>query len=236
MSKLNKKLIVTTNIKGLSYGKFRSKTKGMVQAQEDNPGVVTGLDPIASVVKGKIQGIDDKVAERKAIEQKKKDLTGEINDGITEVTNIMNDNWGPQVQKAANGDVNFVKLFGFGVKGLDDGESEPEVTIENSIPSIINIKSSSHLQQELEAINNITKKVGLPKGAKELAIFIFIGTSEPSDISKMRYLGATKRGKISHNFALDDAGKTAFYIAVYTSKATGKPVATTSIIAKLVII
>ncbi|MEI8204461.1 MAG: hypothetical protein WCH34_15675 [Bacteroidota bacterium] len=235
MKKLLKKLIVTVNLKNLPFGKFMTKSKAMVKAQEDNPGMVTGLDPAATVVKAKLVLIDNKNTERKNLEQTKKELTGEINTLRNDVTNILTDSWAGEVQKASNGDVDFVKLFGFGVKGIDDGHSEPEVTIANSIPLISEVLNTRHLHQDVSIINSSTKSIALPKGAKECVIFLLIGTTEPSDISQMQYQGATQKGKFSHDFKSDEAGKTAYYIAVYTSKATGKPVATASVLAKLLI-
>ena len=158
------KLIVTVKLKGLSLGRFLTKTKAMVKAQEDNPTMVPGLDPDAPTVKLKIKAIDDKNTERKVLVQKVKDLTGEIKDLITEVTNIMTSDWAPAIQKAADGDANFVKTLCFSSKGED--KTPPVVTINNSIPTIINLTTNQSLKQEMEVINSNTKGSRLPAGAK----------------------------------------------------------------------
>ena len=93
-----------------------------------------------------------------------------------------------------------------------------------------------HLQADLEIINDASKDALLPYGAKDLIVFLYFGDTEPTDIKKMQYLGTTKKGKITHHFNVDDIGKTVWFIAVYESKETGKPLANTSPAKKAVVI
>ncbi|MEI8202297.1 MAG: hypothetical protein WCH34_04750 [Bacteroidota bacterium] len=219
------KLIVTANVSDLSEPDWLENAKAKVQAMIDNDTIVPSINPTALAVKGRLTLMDAEILKRDNLGDQIKQCTINIQSYRSEITGNFTNSWANQIQVAVNGDEGKVKLLHFGVKHSDD--TTPEVTIENSLPSILKV-NNSHLEIGLEIINDTTKNNALPFGAKDLIVFLSIGNTEPTDIKTMQYLGVVKKGKISHNFAKEDIGKTAWFIAVYDSKETGKPVAKTS--------
>ena len=217
---LVRKFILTANLSGLSEDDFMKNVKGKLKAQVDNPTIVTGLSPTSTVVDGKVTAMDALFEERTSLLAELRQNTKDIRSGMTELNDIMVDQWMPQILKAISGNEGKARLLGYGVKGTNEAPSDP-VTVNNSHLVIVNVDISVHLQHTIEVINNVTKNTKLPIDADHIDVYMLIGgETAPVDIKKMQYLGVAKRGKIKNTFLPDQLGLSVWYIAVYVSKKT----------------
>ena len=217
---LEHKLIVTTNQKGMTTQETLQDSKDKCNAAIANPTIAPNLDPTPADVNVEILKLVNFINEQDALRTALKGKTAEVNSQVKVIKNIFVNHWVPGIQIADEITVAKVKKLKFGVKGVDDGHAEPAWTVENSLPSIIKVINSSSLHYELEIINDGTKGVGLPKGADGLYILLFIGETEPTDISQMQNLGVASRGKFPFTFPAAKKGLTAFFSAVYLNKKT----------------
>ncbi|MEI8202529.1 MAG: hypothetical protein WCH34_05925 [Bacteroidota bacterium] len=215
---LEHKLIVTTNQKGMTTQETLQDSKDKYNAAIANPTIVPNLDPTPTEVNVEILKLVTFINEQDALRTALKGKTSEVNSQVKLIKNIFVSRWANEIQNADEITVAKVKKMKFGVKGVDDGHSEPEWTVENSLPSIIKVINTSSLHYELEIINDGTKGVGLPKGADGLYILLFIGDTEPTDISQMQNLGMAGRGKFPFTFPAAKKGLNAFFSAAYLNK------------------
>jgi hypothetical protein len=217
-----KKLILTTNFAGLTEDEFIEKVVNMIKAEIDNPALVPGLTPAPDDVQAKVDEIKTLKQENKQMKQKQKDNTGKIKDLKKDIKNDLTSKWANQAQNAPGMDKNKAALLGFGSKGLDDGHSEPSVNINNSNPEIAIVDASRHLQLMLTIHNNVTGKIGLPKDAKGIDIYMFMGKDEPVDFRKSgTYVGRAKRGKRTIKFAEDQMGLIVWFYVIYVPRNAG---------------
>jgi hypothetical protein len=213
-----KKLILTTNFKDMTVEEIIAKIKAMIKAEVDNPTYVPDIKPAPDEVTTKLTQVENLTLANKVLMQQHKDNTGKIKDIIKDVKNDMTSKWANQAQNAPNMDKNRAASLGFGVKGIDDGHAEPEVTVTNSHPGIQKIDLNSPQVHTLFFRNNITGKRGLPKDAREIEVYAFIGAEPPDDYKKMTYLGPAVKGKYINRFTPDQAGQTVWYFAIYAPR------------------
>ena len=222
--KLDKKLIVTVNLKGLSGPKFQSKVTAMATAAHNNPNVVPGLTPTPDDVLTMIGDRENLVLQREALRKSLKSVTEKIHKADTAIKDVITSKWANTVQNTIGTDVGKAKLLGFGIKGVDNGHSDDLVgKASESFPHFSEIEISGSLRHILHIRNNITGKAKLPPDAKHINIYQQIGGDEPTDISQMKYIGIATSGKYVADFKPEDKGKTVYYIAVYIDKKTLKP-------------
>lgn len=210
-----KKLILTTNFKGMSDEQIIEKVKAMIKAEVDHPTYVPGLNPAPDDVTTKLTEVENLTLANKVLMQQHKDNAGKIKDIMKDVKNDMTSKWANQAQNAPNMDKNRAASLGFGVKGIDDGHAEPEVSVTNSHPGITKIDLNSPQVHTLFFRNNITGKRGLPKDAREIEVYAFIGAEPPDDYKKMTYLGPAVKGKYTNYFTPAQAGQVVWYFAIY---------------------
>lgn len=219
--KLNKKLVVVTNQKGLTESEKIQDSKEKVDAQIEFSTYVPGITPTPASVQSTLDGIDDNVLKRAHALEQAMGYTGLINADIEKVQNIFVDQWCKQIQSAPGIDVNKVKQLKFGIKGIYDGQSVPSVTVENSYVQLDDYVVATHLKHQLNMANSTTKKTSAPEDADGIDVYMFFGENAPADYREMKYLGRAKNGKITVNFTDGDVGKTVWYFAIYIPKKDG---------------
>ena len=218
---LNYKLIVTALLDNLTEDDFRDRVKALIQAEVDNPTIIPGLSPTAAAETTKVVALDALYLKRDSLIQQQKTNTGQIYALVKEITDDITSKWVPQVQTAVAGDENLVKLLGFGIKGEDNQQSEPEVSVSNSKPDITFVDINHYLQIALTIRNNVTGKIGLPFDAKRLDIYMSFLYEQPLTLSKMQYVGSATRGKFTVHFPPEQLHQTVWFIAVYVPKTAG---------------
>ena len=217
---LVRKFLLTANLSGLTEEDFMKNVKGKVKAQADNPTIVAGLTPPVDEVNHKVADLDTLFAKRTSLLSQLRQNTKDIKNGMTEVNDIIIEQWMPQTLVAISGNEGLAKLLGFGTKGTKAAPSDP-VSTNNSHLVIINIDVSVHLQHTIEVVNNITKNSKKPFDADHIDIYMLVGgDAAPVDIKKMQYLGVATRGKIKNKFLPEQLGQSVWYIAVYVNKKT----------------
>ncbi len=219
--KMNKKLIVVPNQGNLNESEIIKDSKEKANAMEEFPTIVPGIDPTPVAVKSILTGIDDNAAKRSLLLEEAMGLTEQINTDIEKVKGIFVDKWAIQIQAAPGIDVGKVKQLKFFVKGVYDGEAEPEATVLNSYPQLDDIVKSTHLVHYLNMVNSITKKIARPEDAKDTEVYMFFGEQPPDNYKDMKYLGCAKNGKFTVTFTEGDVGKTVWYFAVYLPRKKG---------------
>ncbi len=226
LKKLIKKLIVVSGIAGLRLTDFVLKVGGFATAATANPTIAPDLDPTPVALKLSVDALEKKIEDRVELEKQVKAKTVAINNAVEEITTDINDGWCLQIQEAVNGDVEKVKLLGFSIKGEGTGGVSTEIVgrASSSNAIISSIDSNAHMEHTIHVINSANGSVGVPPDAKSINIYMQVGgTVPPNDIDKMTYLGTIKRGKFVKEFTQDDIGKTVYYIVVYISRKTEKP-------------
>ncbi len=221
--KLKKKLVVTTNQKGMTESELVQDSVDKIKAMGDNNTIVPTPDPTILVMGGKAEDIQKNIIKRDLLKQELKDVTVQISSGLSDIKSKFVDKWAKQIQDAVGDDEGKVKLLKFGIKGIDDGHAEPPINVYNSRPVILKIDVGTHLQHTLEIVNSETKKISLPYKAKHTDVYAFLGDEQPSDIKKMQYLGIAQKGKFTHYLEAAELGKTIWYIVVYVDKKSIKP-------------
>ncbi|MEI6853822.1 MAG: hypothetical protein WCL06_13330 [Bacteroidota bacterium] len=220
--KLEKKVILTANLKGLSEAKFQQKTRSMARAELDEPSFVPNLTPSASDVIQIIDDLETLYEVRGTLQREMKVNTTRIRKKEEEIRNIITDQWMPQAQTAIGRDIVKAKRLGFGIKGQDK-HGQSEASVNNSIPFIIRIESAS-LRHTLHIINNHHSGIILPEDADRIDVYEWVGDEEPPyDLKKLSYLGVAKSGKFVNHFEPEQREKHVWYIVVYVNKKTGKP-------------
>jgi len=218
--RLIKKLIVTSNLQGLSAGRFLQRTKGISNAMAANILLVTNILPLPATVITKIEALEMLHEDGVQMQIAQKENTQLIESKTNEILDIITSQWAPQVQTAADGDIAKVKLLGFSVKG-DNSSNIAMLTgrAEESHPIINNIDTNTHQQHTLGIINSITGTRKLPADAKHTNVYMQVGgLTPPADYKKMEYVGIAQKGKFVTDFDNADIGKTVYYVAVYIDK------------------
>jgi len=218
--RLIKKLIVTSNLQGLSAGRFLQRTKGIATAVAANVGMIINITPLPPAVITKIEGLENLHELGIQMQITQKENTQLIEALTNEILDIITSQWAPQVQIAADGDIAKVKLLGFSVKG-DESANIAMLTgrAEDSHPIINNIDTNTHQQHTLGIINSITGTRKLPADAKHTNVYMQVGgLTAPTDYKKMEYAGIAQKGKFVTDFENADIGKTVYYVAVYIDK------------------
>jgi hypothetical protein len=227
MGKLKKKLVLTFNYYGLSVPEVTEKQNDVALAHENNPTIVPGLTPAPSVVLNQISALNNLFTQRDMLKAQVKQLTVQIHQDSSDITDIIMDQWRPQAQTAIGDDEGKAVLLGWGIKGYDTGHVPNDVAAakaETTNPYIARIDVNSHEQHMLHIINNTTGKRALPKGMLRIDVYGQTGGDKPSDYLQMgRVLGQASRGKFVATFDGADVGKMQYYIAVYIDKKTKKP-------------
>ncbi|MEI6123617.1 MAG: hypothetical protein WCQ95_08315 [Bacteroidota bacterium] len=129
-------------------------------------------------------------------------------------------NWLSVIQTEFDGDLGKAKAYGFGVRGQFDGHSESSVSLTNSYPAIVNIKTDIHLHLTIEMKNNENPALISPHDAKGIDVFLYESDEEPKgDVLKTaQYCGRAKRGKFTYTFTEQQVGKTVWLMATYVPK------------------
>ncbi len=235
MADLNKDVIVTADLSGLSIKDKLAKIGVYGKLMTDKPTIVTGIIPTGAAVTTKVGLVEAKMLKHKALEEDLVALTLEINNDIKELSDIIVKEWVPQVQKACAGDIILINELGFGVKNtkvLLTSATKGRVT--NSNPIISDVDTTNHLKHGISVINSKTRRIAKPLDALQTNIYGQIGGVIPTDVSKMVTFGIIVRGSYIHEFADEDFGKPVYYIAAYISKKTRKPVAVSPVFSAFV--
>ncbi|MBI3502544.1 MAG: hypothetical protein HY063_12205 [Bacteroidetes bacterium] len=242
--KLDKKFKLTANFQNLTEEEKLKLESDMANAQASS-GLVPGLNPSAGTVQNQIRAINDPVTglitQRDAAIALEKNLTQQINDGITAIQNTIIDLWMPQTQAAISGNTATraanAKTLKFGIKGQDTGHvsaatARTHAANTESHPVIEFIDKNVHNQHTLVIHDSHQKKFKLRPDVLRIDVYGVTSDTTPADLAALikmggGYLGqAGKRGKFVHEYTTDPAMKqTEQYIAVYISKATKKPIA-----------
>ena len=233
--KLNKKLIVTSNLKGKNRLQFVKAVNIKIKAATDNNAIVPDLDPTPVQMQAKSDNLSGLLSLHKSLQAQMKSVIEQISQAKDDITNDINSGWVPYVQKKIAGDESKAKLLGYGVKGIDNGHSDEVVgKASNSCPFISRIDVNVHLQHTVFILNTESGKKKLPDDARQVDIYVQIGGEPPIGIKSMTYLGQAYRGKFINNFETADAGKTVYYIAVYISKKTRKPLEESRVVSAMI--
>ena len=215
---LIKKFILTALLQNISEALFRSRTRKIVLAQVANP--VPDLDPTPADGNTMIDDLDKLYDKRDALIDEQLKNTAEINKLKKKLNDMIVDDWMPDVQKFCDGDETVAKGYGFGIKGVYDGEEPSPITVKTSYPSIVSTSNYMHLQVTLEIENSESKEMALPDDAKSIDIYEYVGDTLPEgDYRKtMHYLGHASRGKYTAHFTEDMLGKNVWLLAAYMPK------------------
>ena len=250
--KLEKKFILTANFAKTEDEKLEKETN-IVKAQIDNPTYVPGLNPTAASVELQIVAITDPatglIAQRDAARALEKNLTGKVNQAINSVQDIITRQWLPQVEAVLKNDpdkLNKAKTLQLGVKTIDTGETPVGASIAKEIslnyfPDISRIDVNVHDQHTIHIKDNLTGKRRLHPGILRVDVYGFTGAQglAIADLSALialggGYLGEAAKGKFVNTFDSSSTGKTEYYVVVYVSKKTKKPVAQSKVVSALI--
>jgi hypothetical protein len=214
---LDPKTEVTANLDGLTKPQFVVKAGGIAQAAIDNSTIApTSLDPAPAVLKAEVQNMSTLMVTKENILQQLKQNTGLINKSERKIKDYIIDGWLPEVQKYVT-DPEDIKLLGLGIKNVDDGHSDSLATILNSRPENSDFEYR-HLEHILTFRNSLTGLIALPDDVKDMDVYEYIGTTAPTSLKQMTYLGRASRGKFTVHFTEDQVGLTVWYVAVYIGK------------------
>jgi len=224
MKKLVKKVIVTSNLKGLSETELVKAVNDKIQAALNNTSIVPALNPTPAQMQTKTQSLSALLVTRDTLKAQQKQNTALILQATSDILNNINSQWIPYIQQQIAGDISKAKLLGFGVKGIDNGQAD--VVAEKAAdthPVIARMDVNAHLQQTLHIINSRSGKNKLPPDAAQIEIYQQIGGTAPTGIKTMTHAGIAKKGKFITHFDVADLGKTVYYVAVYIDKKTLQP-------------
>ena len=222
--KLVREMILVSGLTGLILGDYIKRVLGLADAAIANPSIAPLLDPTPIAIKARADAITAKVEERTAMEDALKAHTISINLEKSELTNLINNSWAPQAQKACDGDAEKAGKLAWYIKGVITGKAAVVVGMAKASFPIINyVTNKLHLEHEVSIINNLTGKVAVPKDALRTEVYQQIGGIEPpTDIKFMSHLGSAISGKYINNFDIADLNKTVYYIVVYIGRKTNK--------------
>ncbi len=109
--RLIKKLIVTSNLQGLSIGRFILKTKGISTAMAANASIVNPILPLPATVITKIEALETLLDNSVSMLIAQKENTQLIDAQTTEIMDIITSQWAPKVQTVAAGDVQWLSCL-----------------------------------------------------------------------------------------------------------------------------
>ncbi|HEX7412482.1 MAG TPA: hypothetical protein VF411_00450 [Bacteroidia bacterium] len=238
---VNKKVVLTADFYGLTQEEKLKKETDMTLAQKNNPLLVPGLNPTAVVIQNRIIALTDPntglVHELEMVRANEKTLVGQIADEVKAIESIIVSEWMSQTQSAIAGDVNKAATLKFGVKGVSGGGAQTSSVMEmaktaTSAPVIVKIDTDVHDEHILHIHNNITNKRGHGKDILRVDMYAQNGGTLPINFAALianggQLLGTAERGVYINTIIATTAnsGTTVYYIAVYISKKTKKPVA-----------
>ena len=215
--------ILTSNLSGLTRGVFATTARGFVTAMGSHPTYIPTLTPTVADADIEVTTLETLHVTKGEIAKAGKANTADIIAQEKVVRKIINYEWMSQAQEALDGDESKAKDLGFGIKGVDNktsGSTIGKAKTSNAIVTKIDTEVS--LQQTIHAVNNETMSHVLPIGVEGLNIYEQIGGVAPVSIDGMDLIGIVKNGKFINSFAVEDIGKTAYYILCYTDKKSGK--------------
>ena len=220
---LNKMFILTSNLGKLTSGAFAKKAKGYVTAMGSHPTYVPGLKPTVEDAEIEVAKLETLQETKGEIAKAGKANTADIKAQVKKVKKIITYEWMSQAQEALNGDESKAKDLGYGIRGIDNGTSAPTIGKAATSHAIVTkIETEVALQHTVHAVNNETMSSVFPEGVESLNIYEQIGGVSPISIEGMDMIGIVKNGKFINSFAVEDIGKTVYYILCYTDKKTGK--------------
>ena len=222
---LNKEMEVIAGISGTPIGTQLKTAEGICDAIIANPTVAT-VTPTALSVKTKIAGILLLEIEKTDYMKKVNSITEQINAETREVRVTINSQWCSQVQATPGITAADVLLIGMKIKGEGAGGVEAKVVnkASESNPLISKIESNLHMKHKIHIINSAKGNKGIPPDASACIVYMQIGgTTLPTDIDKMTYVGKISNGSITRDFKPEDVGKIVYYIAVYIDLKTDEP-------------
>ncbi|MEI8203720.1 MAG: hypothetical protein WCH34_11940 [Bacteroidota bacterium] len=235
MKKLKKKLILVLNFAGLTVKQKIEKMTAIKTAHADNPTIVPNLLPTTTTVEDLITEVYGLFAEHDVVAGQLTTITSKINQKTDALVDIYVSKWATETQIAIAGDETLAKKLNYDIKG----DVAPSGKLEDTAPSIIEISNNKHGWHDLKIINIDSQKKRLPKGALRIDIYGQTGGTEPTDLASLianggGYLGEATKGKFRHEFPSGNKGKTEFYIAVYISKKTKKPVSQSLVVGEII--
>jgi len=220
---LNKMFILTSNLGKLTKGLFVTKARGYVTAMKSHLEYVPDISPTVEEADTQVTKLETLHKTKGEIAKAGKANTADIMAQKLVVKKIITYEWMSQAQDALDGDESKAKDLGYGIKGVDNGTSAPTTGKAKTSNAIVTkIDTEVSLQHTIHAVNNETMSHVLPIGVESLNIYEQIGGVVPASIDGMDLIGIVKNGKFINSFAVEDIGKTAYYILCYTDKKTGK--------------
>ncbi len=222
---LIKEMEVVAGMSGTPIGTQLKTADAICDAIIANPDIAI-VKPIAPNVKTMIASVFLMEIERNEFLKKVNSLTDKIFAGTREIRVIINSQWCSQVQATPGITAADILLLGLKIKGEGAGGVQAKVVNKISIsnPLISKIESNTHMHHTVHVINSAKGNRGLPPDAISINVYIQIGgTTLPTDIDKMTYVGKIINGKINKEFSPEDVGKIAYYIVVYIDRKTNEP-------------
>jgi hypothetical protein len=217
MSPYSKKFLPVAGTTHLPDNDFVEKTKGMAQAEIDNPALVGGLNPDGPAVKALVLALETKIGQREALYLQAIEKTDEINAARAEINDIVSNQWPAQIRTAVGDDIAKIHLLGYKVKGEDEAQGGPSVA--DSYPVITEVKTNVALQHTLMLMNSKSGKTALPADALHIDVYAWYGEGEPpADLSRLQYLGIASRGKFTKHYSEAEVGKYVYYVTVYVDR------------------
>jgi len=218
---LNPKMIVTVLFRGLSFPKFLVKVKAMSAALITHTALFPDLDPTPPDFKIEVDKLDAlQTKEENLIEELKSNTEAKLKQKKV-VKNIATDKYANQIQNTPNVTVENIKLVGFGIKGVDDLQSDDAATVLNSNGEIDEIDANNHLELTLHIRNSKTGLLAIPSDAKRMDVYISFGSDKPTDVKKMQFAGSAVRGKFTYHFLPDNYKQDVWFIVLYVPRKKG---------------
>lgn len=221
---LVKKIIVVVKLSDLTEIKFKEKVRNIITAMGNNPTYVPNIYPSAADMELEYTNMDDLFKQRGVLATLQKANTASIENAMYKIGSTITSRWANQVQNAPGITLAKIVKLCMDAKGLVNGKTKVVVgKASNSNPIITSVESKHHLQHTINIINSANGKTGKPADANSLNVYMQIGGEMPTDINKMRSAGIATNGKYTEKFKAEDLYKLVYYIAVYISKETLKP-------------
>lgn len=219
------KIVVTSNLKGLSEADFSTKTKGIAQSHIDKPTYVPDLNPVASTVMTKLTGMDGLFATRTALNLQMVENTKNILAIRKEVNDTIVDDWCKQTQKACGTDTAKILALGYGIRGEEGGPVPSTESVTNSYAVVSSIDLNMPLFHTIYFTNSMSEESTLPSDALRLDIYETFVEANATDPKKMSFLGSAKNGKFVNHFEIADLGKDVWYVGIYVPRDSNVTVA-----------
>jgi hypothetical protein len=216
---LDKKLIVTTNFKGLSQDALLDKMQAIVNNLAKYNADFPNPSPPTAEVQAQLDALWKVREEFQTLRKQQQALTQQQYQMLEALTTVFVNRWAPYVQQQADGDAAKVLETGFGIKGNEDGKGEHSLaaTIADSYPLSHQIDTQIHLQHTLYFINSVTTRKAKPADADRIEIFEQISDTRPQSLNGMKYVGSTSKPVFINHFDASDAGKTVYYAFRYVN-------------------